>query len=74
MHLASALDVPTIAIFGATDEQATAPLGRHTLLTGVAWCRPCLRRECPIDHRCMTTVHPTMVYEAVRAVGRETDS
>jgi heptosyltransferase-2 len=64
MHFASAIGVPVVAIFGATDEHATSPLGPHMLLTGDAWCRPCLRRECPIDHRCMTSISTDRVVHA----------
>jgi heptosyltransferase-2 len=59
MHIASAAGAPTVAIFGATDEFATGPTGplarvvRHPVE-----CSPCLLRECPIDHRCMTLVTP----------------
>jgi heptosyltransferase-2 len=70
MHLASALGVPVVALFGPTDERATAPLGPHTLVTGRAWCRPCLRRECPIDHRCMSSISPAQVFDAVRSEPR----
>jgi heptosyltransferase-2 len=53
MHVASAVGRPVVAIFGPTDERATAPLGPHTLVRHEVWCRPCLLRACPIDHRCL---------------------
>lgn len=53
MHVASAVGRPVVAIFGPTDERATAPLGPHTLVRHDVWCRPCLLRACPIDHRCL---------------------
>jgi heptosyltransferase-2 len=62
MHIASALGIPTVAVFGATDDVATGPTGplarvvRHDVE-----CSPCLLRECPIDHRCMTRVTPDRV-------------
>jgi heptosyltransferase-2 len=28
----------------------------HAILTYPVWCRPCLLRECPLDHRCMRGV------------------
>jgi heptosyltransferase-2 len=57
MHVASALGVPVISIFGPTDWRATAPFGPgHTLIRHEVDCSPCLLRECPIDHRCMTSV------------------
>ncbi len=69
MHVAAALGVPTLAIFGPTDEQATRPLGpRVQLVVGQAECRPCLLRHCPIDHRCMNSVSVEQVFDAARAL------
>jgi heptosyltransferase-2 len=69
MHLAAAVGAPVVAIFGPTNEHATAPLGnngaRAEILTHDVWCRPCMLRECPIDHRCMTGVTPERVLTAV---------
>jgi heptosyltransferase-2 len=57
MHIASALGVPTVAIFGATDDTTTGPTGPNSRVVRQAVeCSPCLLRECPIDHRCMTGV------------------
>ncbi len=57
MHIASALGVPTIAIFGATDDVGTGPTGPLAMVVREpVECSPCLLRECPIDHRCMTAV------------------
>ncbi len=72
MHVAAAVGVPVAAIFGPTDEQATAPLphpsGRvAAIVTGEARCRPCLLRLCPIDHRCMTSIPPARVVRAIAA-------
>ncbi len=57
MHIASALGVPTVAIFGATDDVGTGPTGANArIVRQKVDCSPCLLRECPIDHRCMTLV------------------
>ena len=57
MHVASALCIPTIAVFGATDDTTTGPAGPLArVVREHAECSPCLLRECPIDHRCMTRV------------------
>ena len=65
MHLAAALGVPLIAIFGSTDERATGPIGsRVRVVKRDVECSPCGRRECPIDFRCM---HELSVEEAYRA-------
>jgi heptosyltransferase-2 len=67
MHLAAALGVPVVALFGPTDDRATAPVApRAAVLISPAWCRPCMLRECPLDHRCMTGIGVDTV---VRATG-----
>lgn len=65
MHLAAAAGVPLTAIFGPTNERATAPVGDHDLILHPVFCRPCMLRECPIDHRCMTRISVDDVYESV---------
>jgi len=65
MHLAAALGVPTVAVFGSTDWRETAPVGeRARLVREDVECAPCLLRECPIDHRCMTRVGVERVAKA----------
>ncbi len=57
MHLASALDVPLLALFGSTDPSATAPLGSNsTVIKKETACSPCLLRECPQDLRCFDRI------------------
>lgn len=64
MHLAAALGVPVVAIFGPTDERVTAPLGNHDILVEQVFCRPCMLRDCPIDHRCMKRISVDRVFAA----------
>jgi heptosyltransferase-2 len=64
MHVASAVGRPVVAVFGPTDELATAPLGPHTIVRHAVWCRPCLLRECPLDHGCMRGVSGDAVVRA----------
>lgn len=71
MHLAAAVGCPVTAIFGPTDERVTSPLGRHRLLKVDVRCRPCMLRECPIDHRCMRGIAPERVLESVLADVRD---
>lgn len=67
MHIASALGVPTVAVFGATDDQATGPTGDLSrVVREPVECSPCLLRECPIDHRCMTRVSAASAADAGR--------
>lgn len=64
MHLASALGVPTVAVFGPTDERETGPLGRDSrVVRRRVECGPCLVKECPTDHKCMLEVHVDEVYD-----------
>ena len=65
MHLAAAAGVPVTAIFGPTNEKATAPLGDHDVLLHPVFCRPCMLRECPIDHRCMKRISADEVFASV---------
>lgn len=65
MHIAAAFEVPTVAVFGPTDWRATAPFGgRFRVVRKDVACAPCLLRECPIDHRCMTAVTAEDVCDA----------
>ena len=65
MHIANAFGVPVVAIFGPTDHTTTSPfIEPYSIVRCPVDCSPCLLRECPIDHRCMTHV---TVDEVVRA-------
>lgn len=69
MHVAAAIGTPVAAVFGPTREFETAPLpcdgGRIEVVLQPVWCRPCMLRECPIDHRCMKGVTPERVLGAI---------
>lgn len=57
MHIAAAFSVPLVAIFGPTDWTTTSPYSDRTaVVRRDAECAPCLKRECPTDHRCMLAV------------------
>jgi heptosyltransferase II len=57
MHVAAAVGLPVVAVFGSTDAQGTAPVSsRKKLIQHPVACSPCFLRECPIDHRCMLRV------------------
>ena len=76
MHLAAATGVPVVGIFGPTNDKATSPLARAGVAADVVlnqvWCRPCMLRECPIDHRCMTGIEPERVLTAIDRVSKVT--
>jgi heptosyltransferase-2 len=72
MHVAAALGVPTVAIFGSTDDTTTGPAGPLArVVREHAECSPCLLRECPIDHRCMTRVSSSRVVAEARRLLEE---
>ena len=67
MHLAAAAGVPVTAVFGPTRDRDTHPIGgHHIVLTHDVWCRPCMLRECPLDHACMRGIAPRSVAAAAR--------
>jgi heptosyltransferase-2 len=71
MHIAAALGVPTIAVFGSTDDRATGPIGPKTrIVKHPVDCSPCLLRQCPIDHRCMSGISVEDVCEAAQELVR----
>ncbi len=72
LHLAGALGVPAVGIYGPTHERYSTPVtpgeGAHSVATisEDVFCRPCFLSDCPIDHRCMKRISTARVYEAVR--------
>jgi len=72
LHLAGALGVPAVGIYGPTDERYSSPLTPHegaggvTTISEEAFCRPCFLADCPIDHRCMKRIPTGRIYDAVR--------
>jgi heptosyltransferase II len=66
-HVAAALGVPTVTVFGPTEDFATRPLAeRATVVRHPVDCSPCMLRDCPIDHRCMTRVEVADVENEAR--------
>ncbi|MDX1764466.1 MAG: lipopolysaccharide heptosyltransferase II [bacterium] len=67
MHLASAVGVPVVAVFGPTDPRATSPMGRHRIVRKACECAPCMERICPRgDTLCMKRVAVDDVLVAVK--------
>ena len=63
-HISAAVGTPTVVIFGPTNEKTTRPLGSQVeIIREPVECSPCMLRECPIDHRCMTRISPERVFE-----------
>jgi heptosyltransferase II len=67
MHVAAAVGLPVVAIFGPTDPDGTSPVTpRLSIVQQKPYCSPCFLRRCPTDHRCMKAVTPAMVETAMR--------
>ncbi len=72
MHVASALGLPTVAVFGPTDHVATGPRGQKAIIVRRGTpCAPCLKQECPTDHRCMLDITPEVVWDTMEELRRD---
>jgi len=64
MHVAAAVGIPVVAIFGSTDPVRTGPLGRNCRVVKSAWpCSPCFKSRCPQKRECMEQISVDEVYE-----------
>jgi heptosyltransferase-2 len=70
MHVAAALNVPLIAIFGSTNSTTTGPLSSNSRVVQVPMdCSPCLKPECPKGHlNCMDQIGVDMVFDIVKEI------
>jgi heptosyltransferase II len=68
-HIAAALDCPTLVIFGPTDPTTTRPFSSAAeIIRRPPDCAPCMLRDCPIDHRCMTAISADEVFARSNAI------
>ena len=64
MHVAAAIGVPLVAVFGSTDPVATGPRSPNArIVQHETECAPCLKPECPEDYRCMLSITPEEVWQ-----------
>jgi heptosyltransferase II len=72
MHVAAALKVPTVAIFGSTDSVATGPRGKNArIVKQDVECSPCLKPECTAGYRCLLAVQPEDVWKEMEKLRAE---
>lgn len=72
LHIASTLGIPTIAIFGPKDPIVYGPYnGKSVIISKDLPCSPCRNRTCS-DPKCITTITPDEVFQAVNKLMRET--
>ena len=72
LHVAAALNVPVIGIYGSTSPDFTPPLGdkSRTVLVEDLECRPCFQRTCKFGHlRCLTDIEPQRVMTELSSLG-----
>jgi heptosyltransferase II len=72
MHVAGAMNIPTIAVFGSTNPATTSPVGnRSVVIRREVSCSPCLKETCPTDFRCMESIYVDDVFAAARNILEE---
>ncbi len=75
MHIAGALNIPTIAIFGSTNPVTTSPMGEKSVIVrSEVPCSPCLKKKCPTDFRCMDFVSTDDVLKSAQNLMTLADS
>lgn len=63
-HVAAATGTETLVIFGPTNDVTTRPFGENsTVVRHNVECSPCMLRDCPIDHRCMTRISVERIFD-----------
>ncbi len=64
-HIAAAMDVPVVTVFGPTHPEWTEIYyAKERQVAVKVFCGPCQKKVCPLDHRCMVRVSPAMVWDA----------
>lgn len=71
MHIAAALNIPVIAIFGPTNPVRTGPYGKNNIvIKSDVECAPCYEKRCK-STKCMDSISVEMVYEAIKQLNSQ---
>jgi heptosyltransferase II len=71
MHVAAAVGLPVVAVFGPTNPEGTSPVTtRYSIVQQKPYCSPCFLKRCPTDHRCMKSVTAEMVRAAANQLAQ----
>ena len=71
MHIAAALEVPTVSIFGPTNHEVTSQWmnEKNKIVKQNLKCQPCMKRQCPLKHHdCMKAIKASEVLKAVELI------
>lgn len=71
MHIASALGVKLLALFGSTSDVKTGPYQQGKIIHKHVECSPCYKRVCPIDFRCMKRIEVDEVFQELQTLIKE---
>ena len=70
MHVAAALGLPVVGVYGSTSPGVTPPMGRLVAVAQIELaCRPCFERTCPLGHLdCLNRLTPELVHDRLISV------
>lgn len=68
MHIAAAVDIPLVAIYGSSTPDYTPPLTEKVKIEYLALeCSPCFKRVCPLGHtNCLKELKPELIFQSVQ--------
>ena len=70
MHIAAALNVPVVSIFGSSSPRHTPPLSLRSKIVSLdLWCSPCYKKKCRFGHtRCLRDIHVEQVFTQCKSL------